>query len=774
MKFNLDVEPSTGHEFSCDMAYQQPFMLRSSDFAGYRGGPGGNGGGGPGGPGGANGGQAGAAAAAAAQSAYLQALAAFGPMHGLFGKLPGQMPAPFGSAGQSPLITAEEMLASHALGGPAGPRPFEPEDDGIEDDPKVSLESKDLWGRFHVLGTEMVITKSGRRMFPPFKVRVSGLDKKAKYIMLMDIVAADDCRYKFHNSRWMMAGKADPEMPKRMYIHPDSPSTGEQWMQKVVSFHKLKLTNNIADKHGFVSTTILNSMHKYQPRFHLVRANDLLKLPYSTFRTYVFKETEFIAVTAYQNEKITKLKIDHNPFAKGFRETGAGRSSKKQMVMGGSPGRAYESDNDRDSLRHSVGGVDKSRDNELKDYSDDDDERLDIEDDHPPSSLLGRKLPLAANADKHEDGSSTDGTVKEEPTSKSAGNSDANPAELSPSGYNGSSLNNSLLYGLGSGLPPMPRIYSNPGSLGAGHDHEASVAAMARLMPGGAFGGWPPPTSGFSPFPPSSFPSLFGSPLGFHPLDFSAMRLPHSQLGGGGCGPVPGGGGGGDLDLKNLVSAYQAAAAAGLGSPVTSEANGDGMGLNSSEAASSFMSQQAEKFKAAAAAMYAGGHRFFPYGLRPPMMPMTSLDTSGHAGNNGKSSTSPGLDKTNGSCSSSSPRSSKDDNGSLHSSSSPRIISPSLAGSNNSNSGNINSTASILGLTPATSHGHGGGKGDNRLAERRGGGGGGDGERGEQRGDECRSGLGRSPVPELKNIERMVEGLHSSKEHVFVPNSVAS
>lgn len=48
-------------------------------------------------------------------------------------------------------------------------------------------------------------------------------------------------------------------------------------------------------------------MHKYQPRFHLVRANDILKLPYSTFRTYVFKETEFIAVTAYQNEKVRKL-----------------------------------------------------------------------------------------------------------------------------------------------------------------------------------------------------------------------------------------------------------------------------------------------------------------------------------------------------------------------------------------------------------------------------------------------------------------------------------
>jgi hypothetical protein len=57
--------------------------------------------------------------------------------------------------------------------------------------------------------------------------------------------------------------------------------------------------------------TILNSMHKYQPRFHLVRASDILQLPYSTFRTYVFKETEFIAVTAYQVDNID----NHQPQA---------------------------------------------------------------------------------------------------------------------------------------------------------------------------------------------------------------------------------------------------------------------------------------------------------------------------------------------------------------------------------------------------------------------------------------------------------------------------
>ncbi|XP_030381628.1 optomotor-blind protein [Scaptodrosophila lebanonensis] len=238
----------------------------------------------------------------------------------------------------TPYTTAEDVVLASAVAHQLHPamrplRALQPEDDGVVDDPKVTLEGKDLWEKFHKLGTEMVITKSGRQMFPQMKFRVSGLDAKAKYILLLDIVAADDYRYKFHNSRWMVAGKADPEMPKRMYIHPDSPTTGEQWMQKVVSFHKLKLTNNISDKHGFVSTTILNSMHKYQPRFHLVRANDILKLPYSTFRTYVFKETEFIAVTAYQNEKITQLKIDNNPFAKGFRDTGAGKREKKQALM---------------------------------------------------------------------------------------------------------------------------------------------------------------------------------------------------------------------------------------------------------------------------------------------------------------------------------------------------------------------------------------------------------------------------------------------------------
>ena len=35
-------------------------------------------------------------------------------------------------------------------------------DNNINEDPQVNLESQELWQQFHDIGTEMVITKSGR------------------------------------------------------------------------------------------------------------------------------------------------------------------------------------------------------------------------------------------------------------------------------------------------------------------------------------------------------------------------------------------------------------------------------------------------------------------------------------------------------------------------------------------------------------------------------------------------------------------------------------
>ncbi|VDQ07343.1 unnamed protein product [Trichobilharzia regenti] len=86
-------------------------------------------------------------------------------------------------------------------------------------------------------------------------------------------------------------------------------------------------------------------MHKYQPRVHLIQLSNVIDndndknqdvinsllntitsksldiLPTENIKTFTFPETIFIAVTAYQNQLITKLKIDCNPFAKGFRDS---------------------------------------------------------------------------------------------------------------------------------------------------------------------------------------------------------------------------------------------------------------------------------------------------------------------------------------------------------------------------------------------------------------------------------------------------------------------
>ncbi|XP_067084370.1 T-box transcription factor 16 [Osmerus mordax] len=203
--------------------------------------------------------------------------------------------------------------------GPAQPPLSGGPDAYLQGNIRMTLEDSELWKSFSEIGTEMIITKPGRRMFPHCKISLSGLIPCAKYILLVDMVPEDGFRYKWNKEKWEVAGKAEPQPPCRTYLHPDSPAPGSHWMKQPVSFLKLKLTNNTLDQHGHI---ILHSMHCYHPRFHIVQADDLFSVRWSVFQTFIFPETSFTSVTAYQNTKITKLKIDHNPFAKGFRDEG--------------------------------------------------------------------------------------------------------------------------------------------------------------------------------------------------------------------------------------------------------------------------------------------------------------------------------------------------------------------------------------------------------------------------------------------------------------------
>lgn len=94
-------------------------------------------------------------------------------------------------------------------------------------------------------------------MFPAIEICLEGLNAKAKYVVLMDVVPLDDCKYQYSDSKWMAVGKADHHPgvglpPSRYYIHPDSPATGGHWMKKSNSFRKVKITNNCLDDNGHV------------------------------------------------------------------------------------------------------------------------------------------------------------------------------------------------------------------------------------------------------------------------------------------------------------------------------------------------------------------------------------------------------------------------------------------------------------------------------------------------------------------------------------------
>lgn len=183
------------------------------------------------------------------------------------------------------------------------------------------LEKTDLWHKFHEIGNEMMITNLGRRVFPPLCVSFNGAKKinnnNDNYIIAMDIVPADSIRYRYshYSSSWLVVGKADPPLESKLCIYPHGPFTSELLYKHIVSFEKVKITNNEMDKSGHI---ILNTMHKYQPRFHLIKIDDSSKFSHEQvslqvskdletfeYKTFIFPETSFIAVTAYQNRLVS-------------------------------------------------------------------------------------------------------------------------------------------------------------------------------------------------------------------------------------------------------------------------------------------------------------------------------------------------------------------------------------------------------------------------------------------------------------------------------------
>ncbi|XP_078720492.1 uncharacterized protein LOC144937101 isoform X2 [Lampetra fluviatilis] len=180
---------------------------------------------------------------------------------------------------------------------------------------QVTLDNREVWERFHSWGTEMILTKAGRRMFPYCRYKIRGLDPQSCYLMAIDVVPVDGHRYRWGDGCWMPIERGRPQIPDSVYVHQEGVAPGSFWMYESISFSEVKLTNTALGQDGVIS---LVPMFKYVTRFHIIRANKVprhLRLDADNVHTFIFPQTEFFAVTAYQNTAITHLKISHSPLA---------------------------------------------------------------------------------------------------------------------------------------------------------------------------------------------------------------------------------------------------------------------------------------------------------------------------------------------------------------------------------------------------------------------------------------------------------------------------
>lgn len=192
----------------------------------------------------------------------------------------------------------------------------------------MRLTEESLWSEFHLNHNEMIITKAGRSLFPLLRIcpqapkqddageSMLEVDPRLIYKVVVQVNPVDDMRWKWRGGKWqpMLTSRSlqfageDHHRNWCTYHHRIS---GIDIIRKGLQLERIKLTNRPVDGgQGHQCCIFLQSFRRYIP---------VIKVISSTQEQFLcFPQTEFIAVTHYQNERITVLKKSYNPHAKGF------------------------------------------------------------------------------------------------------------------------------------------------------------------------------------------------------------------------------------------------------------------------------------------------------------------------------------------------------------------------------------------------------------------------------------------------------------------------
>ena len=70
-------------------------------------------------------------------------------------------------------------------------------------DLRIILENNSKFCVIPFQTNEMIVTKNGRRMFPLIKVKLTGLQPKTFYSVLLEFKQIDNNRWKYINGEWI-------------------------------------------------------------------------------------------------------------------------------------------------------------------------------------------------------------------------------------------------------------------------------------------------------------------------------------------------------------------------------------------------------------------------------------------------------------------------------------------------------------------------------------------------------------------------------------------